>query len=98
MKATQSSFQHVSKTQEYMVKTQRVINQLSRQMASQASSSGEFIGNTMRNRVVPSEPKGTYEKKESGEVQKKSGKKVVVENELDKNSDGKKVRIIVIWS
>lgn len=65
-------------------KLEMKISQLSRQMGVQASLSGGFIGNTvensknesckvieLRNRVVPSKPKVSKEKKKSREVGKR---------------------------
>lgn len=71
------------------------IGQLSWQMAAQNSSYGGFIGNTvdnpknesckaieLRNKMVHSEPRVSKEKKESSEVEKKSGKKLRLINFL----------------
>lgn len=72
-------------------------------MAAQASSSGEFIVNTvgnpknenckafeLRNRVVTSNTKVSDERKETIKGEKKIGKDVVIEKEGGKNSEGDK--------
>ena len=66
------------KTEASVKNLEAQIDQLYRQMETQASSSGRFIGNTidnlknkLGNRVVLSNSKGNKEKKESSEVVKK---------------------------
>lgn len=69
-------------------------------MATQASSSGGFICNTvksetckvieLRNKALPSKPKVSEEKKGWSGVEKKNGKEVVAEEEVEKHLEGEK--------
>lgn len=73
---------------------------MSQQLEAQDSSNGIKIETCkaleLRNRVIPKIPKLSDEEKDKVEGKKKSGKEVVVEKEVETNSEGEKLRRIVV--
>lgn len=90
-------------TEASIKKLEMQIGQLSRQMEALASKNGGFVRNTiynpknesckaieLRNKVVPSSQKIIGKGKEASESERKIEEDIVVENEVDKISEGEK--------